>query len=353
MAAHPSGRGQRLLAWAWTPLCLTALVALIAVVASTASVPVQRTVAEALIDLVAVVALYIFVGNSGLLSFGHTAFMAIAAYVSAWLTMPGNIKSVMLPDLPAFLAHAHVHPLAAALIGGAVAAVFATVVGWPLMRLSGISASIATFAMLSIVYLVFGNWTALTGGQNSLIGLPIYTDIWIGLVTATAAIWAAWIYQNSHFGLALRASREDEIAARALAVNVIRQRLIAFVVSAFFAGLGGVLLGHFLGTLRIESFYLDLTFLTFAMLVVGGMGSLTGAVAGVITITALSEGLRQLETGVAVGGATVSVPPGVAEVVLALVMLLTLIFRPRGLAGGRELPFPTVPRSTRKRKVAA
>ncbi len=334
---------RNFLAWAWTPLCLTIFVAAVVILASAAPIPVQRTVAEALIYLVVVVALYIFVGNSGLLSFGHTAFMAIAAYVSAWLTMPGNIKSVMLPDLPAFLAHANMHPLAAALIGGGVAAVFALIVGWPLMRLSGISASIATFAMLSIVYLVFGNWTALTGGQNSLIGLPIYTDIWIGLIAAAAAIWAAWVYQNSHFGLALRASREDEVAARALAVNVIRQRLIGFVISAFFAGLGGVLLGHFLGTLRIESFYLDLTFLTFAMLVVGGMGSLTGAVAGVVTITALSEGLRQLETGIAIAGANFSIPAGFAEVVLALVMLLTLIFRPKGLASGRELPGPHAP----------
>lgn len=347
MARYQTGVGHRLLAWSWTPFCLTVLIALIVLAASMAAVPVQRTVAEALIYLVVVVALYIFVGNSGLQSFGHVSFMAIAAYVSAWLTMPGNIKSVMLPDLPTFLAVAQLHPIAAALIGSTVAAVFAAIVGWPLMRLSGISASIATFAVLSIVYLVFGNWTELTGGRNSLIGLPIYTDIWVGLIASVAVIWAAWTYQNTSFGLSLRATREDEVAARALAVNIIKHRLIAFVVSAFFAGLGGVLLGHFLGTLRIESFYLDLTFLTFAMLVVGGMKSLTGAVLGVLTISALSEGLRQLEAGVTVGNMNFAFPAGLAEVVLALVMLLTLIFRPRGLANDREVPLPAGLRSQR------
>lgn len=341
---------RRTLEWLWTPSLLSLLVTLIVIVASSASEPVQRTIAEALIYLVVVVALYIFVGNSGELSFGHASFMAIAAYVSAWLTMPVNIKAVMLPDLPQFLAHAHWHPLAAAIAGGLVASVFALVVGWPLMRLSGISASIATFAVLSIVYLVFGNWTAFTGGQNSLIGLPIYTDIWIGLLASVVVIWAAWIFQNTRMGLALRASREDEVAARSLAIDVVTHRLIGFVVSAFFAGIGGVLLGHFLGTLRIESFYLDLTFTTFAMLVIGGMGSLTGAVTGVIAISTLTEFLRRMEVGFAIDGTHLALPAGFAEIVLALLMLLTLIFRPKGIAGGREIPFPFNDQAQRKRE---
>jgi branched-chain amino acid transport system permease protein len=131
-----------------------------------------------LINLIAVVGLYVFVGNSGVLSFGNVAFMAIGAYVSALLTMKPAAKSVFLPDLPAAIAHAEWPTLPGALAGGIAAALVALVIGWPLMRLSGISASIATFAILVVANVVFGNWTSVTGGQNSLMGLPAYVDLW-------------------------------------------------------------------------------------------------------------------------------------------------------------------------------
>ena len=144
----------------------------------------QRRITQGLINLVAVVGLYVFVGNSGVLSFGNVAFMAIGAYVSALLTMPAAAKGVFLPDLPAFLAAAEWPAIGGALAGGAAAALVALVAGFPLMRLSGISASIATFAILVVSYVVLGNWTSVTGGQNSLMGLPIYVGLW------TAAGWA-------------------------------------------------------------------------------------------------------------------------------------------------------------------
>ena len=160
----------------------------------------------------------------------------------------------------------------------------AFLVGLPLMRLSGVSASIATFAVLVVVYIVLGNWTAVTGGQNSLMGLPAYVDLWTALGWALAAIVIAFAYQETRSALQLRASREDEAAAQATGVNVVRHRLIAFVISAFLSGIAGVLLAHFLGIVRVENFYLDLTFLIVAMLIIGGRGSLTGAVAGAVVI---------------------------------------------------------------------
>ena len=254
---------------------------------------------QALINLVAVVGLYVFVGNSGVLSFGNVAFMAVGAYVSALLTMKAAAKS-RLPARPAGRSSPRPsgRPSRARSPAASRRRLLALVVGLPLMRLSGISASIATFAILVVTYVVLGNWTSVTGGQNSLMGLPIYVGLWTaaGLGGAPRSS-IAFVYQEIRSGLLLRASREDEAAAAASGVHMVRHRLIAFVISAFLSGIAGVLLAHFLGTVRVETFYLDLTFLIVAMLVIGGMRSLTGAVAGALVIAALTELLRQAEVG--------------------------------------------------------
>jgi branched-chain amino acid transport system permease protein len=324
----------------WPLVVLAGIVVVIALAASFAPPVLQRRTVQGLISLIAVVGLYVFVGNSGILSFGNVAFMATGAYVSALLTMKVTAKSVFLPDLPAIVAHAEWPAFGGALAGGSVAALLALVIGWPLMRLSGVSAGIATFAILVVSYVVFGNWTAVTGGQNSLMGLPAYVDLWTALAWALAAVVIAFAYQETRSALLLRASREDEVAAQASGVNVVLHRLIAFVISAFLSGIAGALLAHFLGIVRVENFYLDLTFLIVAMLIIGGRGSLTGAVAGAIVIAALTEALRVSEIGFAVGSIAIAAPPGTGDVILALIMLLIILFRPEGIAGGREIEWP-------------
>ena len=116
-----------------------------------------------------------------------------------------------------------------------------------------------------------------------------------------------------------------------------RERLIAFVISAFFFAIGGVLYGHFLGTLAVSIFWLDMTFLTLAMLVVGGLRTLTGAVVGTLAVSAVRELLRAFERGFDVAGTTLQIPQGTEEIVLALALLLILVFRPQGIAGDYEL----------------
>jgi len=324
----------------WPLLALLLIVAAVAALASFAPIVPQRRATQALINLVAVIGLYVFVGNSGVLSFGNVAFMAVGAYVSALLTMKPAAKSVFLPDLPEVLARAEWLPFPGALAGGAAAALMALIVGWPLMRLSGISASIATFAVLVITYVGLGNWTSLTGGQNSLMGLPLYVGLWTACAWAIAAILIAFLYQETRSALMLRASREDEPAAEACGVHIVRHRLIAFVISGFLSGVAGALLAHFLGTVRIETFYLDLTFLIVAMLVIGGMRSLRGAVLGALVIAGLTELLRQVEVGVSLGDMTLRAPPGLGDAILALVMLVIILFRPNGIAGATEFSWP-------------
>jgi hypothetical protein len=198
----------------WSLLSLLIVVMAIAIWGSFGSVILHRTITDAFIKLIIVVGLYIFVGNSGVLSFGHASFMTIAAYLSAWLTMSPARKEAILPDLWPFLAKVEVPVIPGSIIAGFVAAAFACIIGIPLMRMSGLAASIGTLAVLTIIHSIYGHWDSMTYGQGALVGLPVYSDIWVTSVWALVAIGAAFVYQESRFGIALRASREDEVAAR-------------------------------------------------------------------------------------------------------------------------------------------
>lgn len=322
-------------------LVLASVILVVVLLGGFADAVIQRRVTFALVNLSAVVALYVFMGNSGILNFSTTGFMAIGAYTSALLTMLPGTKQTFLPDLPVILATAQVSPLAGALAGGALAALIGLVVGWPLMRLSGIAAGIATLSLLIIGYIVIGNWTSITGGQQSLMGVPSLVGRWTAGLAAIAIVAIAFLYQETRWAIALRALREDEVAAKASGIYVVRSRLTAFVLSAFLAGIAGALYGHFLGTLRVENFYFDQTFLLISMLVVGGMRSLTGAVFGALVLSFLAETLRLAEIGIPVaGGATLATPSGLGDVVLAALMLLIILLRPRGITGGREITWP-------------
>ena len=325
----------------WPVLSLSLVLVLLAgAIGTFGDAALKVTATEALIFVILVVGLYIFVGNSGIVSFGHISFMMLGAYATAWQTCCPGLKSVFLPGLPEFLLQTQVPNLPAALLGGGLAATFALVVGSAIMRLSGVAASIAMFALLAGLKSAFENWDSVTGGFTSVVGLPIYADLPVALVSALIVMWAAYLYQVSRFGLVLRASREDEVAARAGGVNVYAQRLIAFVLSAFVVGLSGVLYGHMLGTVAVDVFWLQMTFVSLAMLVVGGMNSLAGAVLGAVSVSALIEILRQIESGMTIGSITISTPAGVQQIALAILLLLIVVFRPRGITGGRELPWP-------------
>ncbi len=299
----------------------------------------ERSITDLLIKVVVVVGLFVFIGNTGVISFGHMSFMAVGAYVSAWFTMMPVMKRMRLHDLPEFVLDAQIDVVSAGLLAGLAGAFVAFLVGLPLLRLTGISAGIGTFAILMVTNSVIGNWDGLTGGRGSLIGLPVYVNPITAFLWATGAILLAWAFTRSRSGLMNRAARGNEVAARATGVNIYRERLIALVFSGFIVGVGGSLYGHSLGLISADAFFLDLTFITLAMLVVGGMESLSGAVVGAVFVTLFLEVLRRFEGGFSVGGLSVAELPGLAEVGLAIVMLIVLIARPSGIMQGRDLAF--------------
>lgn len=307
----------------------------------------QRTVTTGLISLVIVLGLYMFVGNSGVLSFGHIGFAAIGAYTSALLTIPVAVKGALLPDLPGFLATAHTGTVGAAVAGGLVAAAVALIFGIAILRMNSISIPIAMLSLLVIVNVVASNWEEVTRGTGSMIGIPRNSTLGTALTWALVTMVAAFVLQQTRTGLRLRASREDEPAARAVGINIWRERVIAFTVSAFFVAIGGHLMAHQLGSIAPAAFYFNLTFITLAMLIIGGKNSLLGAVVGTISVTVLAEVLRYAERGVEVGGIGFGSTPGLAEVGVALAMLACLVFRPAGLTRGREFIFPRRGRPSR------
>ena len=320
-----------------TPIILiVALLVIAAVTYQFGSRAFNRTAVEMFINIVVVVGLYVFVGNSGLLSFGHISFMCLGAYMTAWLTIPPAMKSITLKGLPVWLLHTQLPMWVATPISAVFAALFALIVGRVIMRLSGIAASIATFGLLGVVNNVYSNWDSVTGGQGSIVGTPPTMNVWIGWLGAAVAIVIAYLYSISRSGLALRAARDEAVAASASGIDIVRERLIAFGVSAFFIGLAGAFYAHFLSIVNPGSFYLRTTFITLSMLVVGGMYSLSGAVTGVVMMSTLIEAFRSLERGVSIGGVSIALPNGVQEIAIGIITIAILMYLPTGLTRNRE-----------------
>jgi branched-chain amino acid transport system permease protein len=291
---------------------------------------------NALVSVAIVVAIYVFVGISGVLSFGQISFVAVGAFAAGIFTVPLDSKRAVLPDVFPLLRDHTIGNVASLLLAAAVGGVFAFVVGLPLMRLSGLAAGIATFAVLEITHNVLREWTRIGPGATTLSLVPESTGPLQATLGALVAIAVAFVYQRSRLGRLLRASREDPAAARGAGVDIHRQRLAAFTLSGALAGFAGGLLVHLLGSITTEQVYLELTFLTLAMLVVGGLTSLWGAVVGALAVSGLDSFLSQAEQGIHVGF-KLDLPSGTRLVILSTIMALVLILRPSGLTGGREL----------------
>jgi len=293
----------------------------------------------ALVNVTIVVALYVFIGNSGVLSFGHVSFVAVGAWAAGVLSVPIGEKPAIMPNLAGFLRDHTVGNVPSLLIAAGVGALYAAVIGLPLMRLSGLAAGIATFGVLEITHNVLRYWEAIGPGLNTFSAVPETTGLLQAGVGAVIAVVAAFVYQRSRFGRMLRATREDAAAARAVGVSIYRQRLVAFVLSGALAGFAGGLYVRLL-PVNTESLYLDLTFVTLAMLVIGGATSLWGAVVGALAVSGVDSFLAEAENGVHVAGHVLDLPGGTRIVVVGALMALVLILRPSGLTGGREIPLP-------------
>ena len=207
------------------------------------------------------------------------------------------------------------------------------------MRLSGLAAGIATFAVLEITNNVL-NYEGLIGpALNGFSSVPPTTGIWQATIGCLICIAVAYAYQRTRFGRMLRATREDPAAAAAAGISIYRQRLLAFTLAGALAGFAGGLYVH-LQPLAANDLFLDLTFITLAMLVVGGSGSLLGAVVGALAVNGIYSFFTAAVNTVDVFGWHLHVRAGTAEIVLGVLMVVVLILRPSGITGSREFSLP-------------
>jgi branched-chain amino acid transport system permease protein len=298
----------------------------------------QLEFGSALVDVAIVVALYVFVGNSGVLSFGHVSFVAVGAYLSGILTLEVEQKNLVLAQMFGILRHTTTSTAVSLALAAAAGAIFALIAGIPLMRLSGLPAGIATFAVLGITTNIISYWDKIGPGVTALALVP-QSGLWTLMVGALIVIVVAFAYQRSPPGRKLRATREDPQAAQASGIHVHRQRLYAFVISGALAGFAGGLLVHELGSISTDQVSIELTFTTLAMLVIGGVSSLSGAVLGALLISGLNSFLADAEQGVDIGF-HLTLPTGTRLVAIGAIMALVLILRPSGITGGHEPHLP-------------
>jgi branched-chain amino acid transport system permease protein len=263
------------------------------------------------INVILAVSLNLINGITGQFSLGHAGFLAIGAYVSAALTMfawPGTPGTAAL--------------VVALLIGGAAAAAAGLVLGIPTLRLRGDYLAIATLGFGEIIRVVILN-TEAVGGARGLGGIPVLAGFSSVYACAVLCIVSMWRMVYSQRGTAFFAIREDEIAAAAMGINTTRYKIVAFVVGAFWAGVAGGLLAHFIGYLHTNSFGFLRSVEIVVMVVLGGLGSITGVILAATILTVLPEVLRF--------GAEYRM------VIYSVLLIALMLTRPSGLMGGAEI----------------
>ena len=317
------------------------IVSILAISVGLISASLQLAVQFALCNLVMVLALQVFVGNSGVLSFGHGAFAMIGAWVSGMSTASERVKGNALAlenlwePLIGWNLNLYLSILFAAVAGGIVAAIS----GAFLMRLNGLAAGIATFAVLGLFYNFFFNNTKLGPGSQALPAVPKFSGVYEPLLLAAVAIILVYGLNVSSIGRKLRATREDLMSAPALGISIQKVRWVAFTLSGALAGLSGGMYVHVAGTWQVQDYYLVFTFLTLAMLVIGGSASMWGAIAGTLVVTAVGQILLLWVQGKSIVGLKIDLPNGARSLIIAATLVGMLLWRSSGITKGQEFKF--------------
>ena len=284
------------------------------------------------------VSLNLINGFTGQFSLGHAGFMAIGAYSSALLYMSPELKEINFFITPIIwpLSVIQIPFVFSLIIAGLVSAGVGFLVGVPCLRLKGDYLAIVTFGFSEIIRVIFNNLQNVTNGPIGLKGLPIYTNLWWSFGIAILTVLVVKNLINSSYGRALKSIRENETAAEAVGVNLFFHKSLAFAIGAFFAGLGGALLGSFIMTIDPNMFSFLLTFQLIVIVVVGGLGSITGTVISAIIITVLMEVLRSVEAPMNIFGLHLPGIPGMRMLVFAILLMAVVLFFKKGLMGKKE-----------------
>jgi branched-chain amino acid transport system permease protein len=293
------------------------------------------------INITLAVSLNLINGLAGQFSIGHAGFMAVGGYTATYLTVyDGNRIASLVGRTVLDPVGASVVMVPSLLAGALAAAIAGLLVGIPSLRLKGDYLAIVTLGFGEIIRVIILNIPAVGGATGFTDAIPITNFFWIFAM----AILTIVITRNiaaSTFGRALFAIRSDEIAAEAMGINTTRYKVLAFVISAALAGVAGGLSGQlFANPLNPQNLNFVKSIEVIVMIVLGGIGSITGAVVGATTLTILPEALRSFDQQF----------PGLRMVIYALLLILLMIFRPQGLLGRRELSWRMFRRADRAKR---
>ena len=289
------------------------------------------------IYIILVASLNLVNGFSGIFSMGHAAFMAIGAYVSAFCTLNPQIKRSFLPGMPEWIKSLQLPMSAAMLIAGIAAMLVALLVGFSVLRMKGHYLSVATLGLIIIVRSVLDNAGQYTNGARGITGLPNYANTWTIFITALLVVYILHRTLKSGIGKELIAIRDDYTAARAMGINATQRRIMAFALSAFFAGIGGALWGHMQSVISGKFYYYDLSFNIVQTSIIGGMYTLSGAFIGPLFMTIIPELLQPLEAGMVLFGIKLPQMFGLSKLLMSAFLIILIIFRRQGIMGYSEI----------------
>ena len=286
-------------------------------------------------------------GFTGLFSLGQAGFMLVGAYSYAILTIPMAKRAAVYQYYNGGIVQFTIGMVPALLIAGVVAALFAALIGLPVLRLKGDYLAIATLGFAEIIR-AFIQWDAigpLTNGSNLLKTYPTLKTVMPGntllftFIVVGICIGLILLLINSTYGRAFKAIRDDEIAAEAMGINLFHHKQMAFIISCFFAGIGGALLAMYQGSLQANGFKSAMTYEILLIVVIGGLGSVSGSIMASFLFIACSEWwLRFLDSETMLGNFKVPLlAPGFRMVVFSVVIMVVVLFFRKGIMGTREL----------------
>lgn len=304
----------------WVPLVLTYVIVLLLVQAGVVDAYMQVTIATICINIVLAVSLNLITGFTGQFSLGHAGFMAIGAYATALVTMRFDSIVGFIGGL---------------LLGGIIAALVGFLIGLPTLRLRGDYIAIATLGMAEIIRILLQNFE-FTNGAAGLSPVPQYMDWTWFFVLTVGSVMLIRNFVRSRQGRDAIAVREDEIAAESIGVNTTRSKVLAFTIGAFFGGVAGGMYASYFYVIKPEQFGFLKSIDILVIVVLGGLGSLSGSVIAAFLLAIISTLLQPF--------------PGVRMILYALLLIVIMIFRPQGLLGNRELSLRLLPGLRKRRR---
>ena len=298
------------------------------------------------INIILALSLNLINGFTGLFSLGHAGFMAIGAYTCAVLTMSSDQKEInyVLQPIAPWLENIHMPFVPALILSGVVSCALGWFLGVVALRLRDDYLAIATLGFSEIIRVILTNAQSVTNGSLGLKGLPRFTTMWWAWGLAVASVIFMVLLIRSSYGRAFKAIRDNEIAAESMGINVFGTKVLSFAISSGLAAIAGGLLAHHLTTIDPKQFIFLKTFDILLIVVLGGVGSITGSVISAIVVTVAMEALRFMDGPLNLGFMVTAGTPGLRMVFFSILLMVVVIYRQQGLMGTNEFSWGALSR---------